>query len=218
MADVDLIPADFTKAQFVRRRVTQLLIACVSIFVVAGALRLGLSLAMSSEKLSIARLEKELQLLARSKAEADNYRQQKLLAENQLAELEDLRGRDRLRLLLQAIDAAYSDGVWLEELRFFRRDPGPNGSPLPGGTGAIMAAKQNAPASGATRPSAAQRVEIIGHATNHTRLAEFMRSLGSQPGIAEVRLQDTGLGSYSNNPVIDLTLLLFVDDKVNKHL
>ena len=43
-----------------------------------------------------------------------------------------------------------------------------------------------------------------------------MRSLGSQPGIAAVRLQDTGLGNYSNNTVINLTLTLLVDDKVRK--
>ena len=43
-----------------------------------------------------------------------------------------------------------------------------------------------------------------------------MRSLSSQPGIAEVRLLDTGLGSYSNSPVINLTLMLLVDDKVRK--
>ena len=222
MADVDLIPADYSKAQLVRRRVRQLLIACVSVVVVVGVARLALNLVMSSEKLNIARLEKEGQLSARSKAEADNYRQQKLLAENQLAELDELRGRDRLRLLLQAIDAAYSDSIWLDELRFFRRDPVPTGnmSSLPGGarSGIIVVPRQNVPVSGAAPPSAGieQRVEIVGHATNHTRLAEFMRSLSSQPGIAEVRLLDTGLGSYSNSPVIDLTLMLLVDDKVRK--
>ena len=225
MADVDLIPADYSKAQLVRRRVRQLLIACVSVVVVVGVARLALNLVMSSEKLNIARLEKEGQLSARSKAEADNYRQQKLLAENQLAELDELRGRDRLKLLLQAIDAAYNDSVWLDELRFFRRDPVPsvptgNMSSLPGGarSGIIVVPRQNVPVSGAAPPSAGieQRVEIVGHATNHTRLAEFMRSLSNQPGIADVRLLNTGLGSYGNSPVIDLTLMLLVDDKVPK--
>lgn len=222
MADVDLIPADYSKTQLVKRRVKQLLIACVSVVVVVGAARLALNLVMSTEKRIIARLENEQQIAARSKAAADNYRQQIQLASNQLAELDELRGRDRLRLLLQAIDAAYSDRVWLDELRFFRHDPASTGNvrARPGGAHSdiIVAPRQNVPASRAARPFAAieQRVEMIGHATNHTRLAEFMRSLGSQPGIAEVRLENTGLGSYSNNPVIDLTLLLFVDDKVGK--
>ena len=221
MADVDLIPADYLNARLVQRRVRQLLIACVCVGVVVGAARLALNLAMSHEKLSLARLEKEGQVSARSKAEADNYRQQKLLAEKQLAELDELRGRDRLRLLLQAIDAAHSDSVWLDELRFFRLDLVANGktSSLPGvRSDIIVVPRQNVPVSGAPPPPAGieQRVEIIGHATNHTRLAEFMRSLSSQPGIAEVRLLDTGLGSYANSPVINLTLLLLVDDKLRK--
>jgi Fimbrial assembly protein (PilN) len=222
VADVDLIPADYTKAQLVRRRVRQLLLACVSVVVIAGVARFALDLVTSSEKVNIARLEKEGQLSTRSKIEADNFRQQKLLAEKQLAELDELRGGDRLRLLLQAIDAAYSDSIWLDELRFFRRDPVPTGNTksLPGGerSGIIVVPRQNVPVSGAVAQPAEieQRVEIIGHATNHTRLAEFMRRLGSQPGIAEVRLLDTGLGSYSNSPVINLTLMLLVDDKVRK--
>ena len=222
MADVDLIPADYSKVQLVRRRVRQLLIACVSVVIVVGAVRLALSLVMSFESFSIARLETEGQILTRSKAEADGYRQQKLLAEKQLAELDELRGRDRLRSLLQAIDAAYSDSIWLDELHFFRRDQVATGnmSSLPGGAHSdiIVVPRQNVVASGAAPPPTRmeQRVEIIGHATNHTRLAEFMRGLSSQPGITEVRLLDTGLGSYSNSPVIDFTLMLLVDDKAGK--
>jgi Tfp pilus assembly protein PilN len=222
VADVDLIPAEYSKTQFVRRRVWQLLLACVSVVVVVGVARLALNLATSFEKVNIARLEKEGQISARSKAEADNFRQQKLLAEKQLADLDELRGGDRLRLLLRAIDAAYSDSIWLDELRFSRRDHAPTGntSTLPGGarSGIIVVPSQNVPVSGTAPPSAGieQRVEMIGHATDHTRLAEFMRSLGSQPGIAEVRLLDTGLGSYRNSPVINLTLMLLVDDKAGK--
>jgi Tfp pilus assembly protein PilN len=222
VADVDLIPAEYSNTQFVRRRVWQLLLACVSVVVVVGLARLALNLATSFEKVNIARLEKEGQISSRSKAEADNFRQQKLLAEKQLADLDELRGGDRLRLLLRAIDAAYSDSIWLDELRFFRRDPVPGGTtkPLPGGerSGIIVVPRQNVPASGASPPPAGieQRVEIVGHATNHTRLAEFMRSLGSQPGIVEVRLLDTGLGSYSNSPVINLTLMLLVDEITGK--
>jgi hypothetical protein len=222
VADVDLIPADYSKAQSVRRRVRQLLLACVALVVVVGAARLALNLVMSLEKASIARLETEGQLSARTRTAADNFRQQKLLAEKQLAELDELRGRDRLRLLLQAIDAAYSDSIWLDELRFFQRDYALAGktSLLPGGerSGIIVVPRPNVPAPAAAAAPAVmeQRVEIVGHATSHTRLAEFMRSLGGQPGIAEVRLRDTGLGSYRNSPVIDLTLMLLVDDKPGK--
>ena len=221
MADIDLIPADYAKLALVRRRMKPLLMALIALALVVGLARLALYLLVSFENANIAQLQKEGQISARTKAEADNFRQQKQLAEKQLAELDELRGRDRLRLLLRAIDAAYSDSIWLEQLRFFRRDlPTGDLSSLPGGgrSGIIVVPKENIPTPGAAPAPAGveQRAEIIGHATNHTKLAEFMRGLGSQPGIAEVRLVDTGLGSYANMPVIDLTLMLLVDDKARR--
>lgn len=221
MADIDLIPADYAKLALARRRMKPLLTALIAVALLVGLARLALTLLVSFEHANIAQLQKQAQISARTKAEADNFRQQKQLAEKQLAELDELRGRDRLRLLLRAIDAAYSDSIWLDQLRFFRRDlPTGDLSSLPGGgrSGIIVVPKENIPAPGAAPAPAGgeQRAEIVGHATNHTKLAEFMRSLGSQPGIAAVRLVDTGLGSYANMPVIDLTLMLLVDDKARR--
>lgn len=222
MADVDLIPADYAKVRRVERRVRQLLIACVVVVAVVGAVRLALSMAISFERLSIVRLEAEGQTITRSKAEADDYRRQKLLAEKQLAELDELRGRDRLRLLLQAIDAAYSDSIWFDELHFFRSDQVAAGrtSSLPGGAHSdiiVLPATSVVALGVASAPTRMeQRAQIVGHAMNHTRLAEFMRGMSSQPGIIEVRLLDTGLGSYNSSPVVDVTLLLLVDDEAGK--
>jgi Tfp pilus assembly protein PilN len=219
MADVDLIPAEYAKRALVRRRMKPLLVALVGVALIIGLARLALYLLVSSENENIAQLQKQGQITARTKAEADNLRQQKQLTEKQLAELDELRGGDRLKLLLRAIDAAYSDSIWLDQLRFVRRDlPTGDLSSLPGGgrSGIIVVPKDNVPAAGAAPAVPEQRAELIGHATNHTKLAEFMRGLGSQPGIGEVRLVDTGLGSYANAPVIDLTLMLLVDDKARR--
>ena len=221
MADVDLIPADYARLARVRSRVKPLLMALIAVALVVGLARLALSLLVSFENANIAQLQKESQIAARTKAEADNFRQQKQRAEKQLAELDELRGRDRLRLVLRAIDAAYSDSIWVEQLRFFRRELSTGDlSSLPGGgrSGVIVVPRQNIPGPGTApaSPGVEQRAEIVGHAINHTKLAEFMRGLGSQPGIAEVRLVDTGLGSYAGTPVIDLTLMLLVDDKARR--
>ena len=221
MADIELIPAGYAKLALVRRRIKPLLIALIALALVVGLARLALYLLVSFENTNIAQLRKEGQIAARTKAEADDFRQQKQLAEKQLAELDELRGRDRLGLLLRALDTAYSDSIWLEQLRFFRRDVSTTDlSSLPGGgrSGIIVVPRENIPAPGAApAPAGAeQRAEIVGHAINHTKLAEFMRGLGSQPGIAEVRLVDTGLGSYAGTPVIDLTLMLLVDDKARR--
>ncbi len=218
MADIDLIPADYRNLARLRRRLPRVVIAVIAVVLIIGVARFALYRLVSFENAHMAQLQTESNVAARSNADADSFRQRKALAEKQLAELDELRGRDRLSLLLRAIDVAYSDSIWVDHVRFFRGDiPAGETSSLPGvgRSGVIVVPKANVPVPGTAPASAAgeQRAEIVGHATSHTKLAEFMRSLASQPGIAEVRLVDTGLGSYANVPVIDLTLVLVIGGK-----
>lgn len=213
MADVDLIPGDYGKGRLVRRRVRQLAGACIAVAVVVGAARAAIGGAMALERSSITRLTKDGEMSARAKSEADAYRRQSVLAEKQLAELEVLRGGDRLRLLMQAIDNAWVEGIWMDEIRF-SRPAGGTSTALPAGgqTGILVVPKP-----GAVAPETPmQLVELVGHAANHTRLAEFMRSLGAQPGVAEVRLQDSSLGAHAGTPVVDLTLHLVLQQKAGR--
>jgi len=214
VADVDLIPAEYSRNRLLRRRAKQFMVACASVAVVVVAARLALERAISLDRQEIVLLQQKGKASTLSKAEADAIRQQKLRADRQLSELDELRGGDRLRLLLYAIDAAWSDSIWLDELRLVRRDRPASGNTgvLPGGgLPIILVQKPGAvPPPDALAPGA-QRVEISGHAANHSRLADFMRGLGGQPGIAAVHLLDTGLGSHASRPVIDLTLQLVVD-------
>ena len=219
MADIDLIPAAYLKRQLVERLVTRFLIAAIAAAVLVGAARVALYRAIASETATIARLQKAVEIYSQTEAKADGYRQQRKISETQLSHLDELRGRDRLKVLLQAIDAAYSPSIWFDELRFSRRENLTTSTlkPLAGGAGStvLVIPKENVPVPGAAagRPSIEQRAEIVGHATDHTRLAEFMRSLSSQPGITDVRLLDTGLRTYTTTQVIDLSLTLLIDAK-----
>ena len=215
MADIDLIPALWLKRQLVRELVRRFVIAVAAVVALVVGARVALNHAIVSETANVARLQKAAEIYSQTEARADGYRQQRKIGEAQLSHLDELRGRDRLRVLLQAIDTAYSPSIWLDELRFLRREYLSTGTVKPpaGGAGStlLVIPKDNVPAAG--RPGVEQRVEIVGHATDHTRLAEFMRSLSAQPGIADVRLLDTGLRTYTNTQVIDLSLTLRIDVK-----
>lgn len=216
MADIDLIPAAYLKRQLAQRLVRRYLIAAIAVAALVGAARVALNGAIASETATVARLSRAAEIYAQTEARADGYREQRKISETRLSQLDELRGRDRLRDLLQAIDAAYSPSIWLDELRFLRRENLPTAAPKPPAAGAGSAVpKGNVPPPGAaaSRPSIEQRVEIVGHATDHTRLAEFMRSLSAQPGIADVRLLDTGLRTYTSTQVIDVSLTLLLDGK-----
>ena len=116
MADIDLIPAAYLKRQLVQRLVTRFLIAAIAVAVLVGGARVALSRAIVSETATVARLQKAVDIYSQTEAKADGYRQQRRIDEARLAHLDELRGRDRLTVLLHAIDTAYSPSIWLDEL------------------------------------------------------------------------------------------------------
>lgn len=219
MAEFDLIPKDYARSQALRRWVKWFALVVALIVAFVALARLGLALAIRSESGELARLRSQDAIAAQAKASADAYRQQKQLAEKQLRALDELRGRDRVRLFLHAMDAAYLNGIWFDEIRYFRGETVATGNlnALPGGanSGIIVMPKESQPGADAAARAGGieQHVGLFGHALNHSLVAQFMRALGSQPGIADVRLQDTGLRAYTTATVIDFKLSLQVDDK-----
>ncbi len=215
MAELDLIPADYARRQVLRRRLGQLFTAAVALACLLVLARAALYLLVSAEKRQVAELQRQAELWAQGKARIEEYQKRKLAAQQQLIALDELRGRDRLRLFLTALDAAYVENVWFDEIRYYRRNDAPARSPdAPPGVaraGIIVLPEKNAAAPAA--PDVGQRVEIAGHAANHATLAQFMRRLEGQRGIAEVSLLDTSARSYPNVVVIDLKLALSIDEK-----
>jgi hypothetical protein len=215
MAELDLIPADYARRQVLRRRIRQLFTAGVALACLLLLARSTLYLLTSAEKRQVAELQRQADLWAQGKARIEEYQKRKLATQKQLIALDELRGRDRLRLFLTALDAAYVENVWFDEIRYYRRNDAPAGNldSLPGGAraGIIVLPEKNAATPAA--PDIGQRVEITGHAVNHATLAQFMRRLESQRGIAEVSLLDTSARSYPNAVVIDLKLALLIDEK-----
>ncbi len=58
----------------------------------------------------------------------------------------------------------------------------------------------------AAPPPLLHRFEIVGHALTHAAVTDFMRDLGAQPGIANLRLTDSGMRRYSTIDVVDFRL------------
>jgi hypothetical protein len=219
MAEFDLIPQDYARNQVLRRRVKWFVRAVAAVVLLTALARLGLALGSRHERAEVARLRQQSQIAQQEKARVNALRQQKLVAEEQLRALDKLRGRDRVRLFLDAMDAAYINGIWFDQIRYYRSEVRPTGNlnALPGGAHSriIVVPKENLPASAAGGPIE-QHVELFGHALNHSLVAEFMRALDRQPGIVDLRLLDTGLRTYVNAVAIDFKLTLRVDEKAGR--
>ena len=214
MADIDLIPKQYVAQRLLRRRGRQLAAALLGVACLVGAARAGLWVATSHEQQELARLRRNETDSAATRARVQEFEAQKAAAEKQLKSLTDLRGRGRAALVLNALDGAYLNGVWLDEIRSFRTAPA---EAQPAVTVAKPATPAPAPApAAATTPARPmqQRVELAGHAVDHARLAAFITRLSGQPAFAEVQLLDTSARAYSAATIVDFKVMLVVSDKL----
>jgi hypothetical protein len=207
MSEFDLIPPDYVRGKTLRRQMKWFIVALVAVASLVALGWLGLRSLVALENREVARLQEQGRLAALGKAKEEAYRQRTQVAAHQLDVLDELRGRDRMLMFFKAIDAAHVEGVWFDEVRFARRA-------APGSIEAGAAGKAPDPKDPSAKPAEIEQVaEIAGYAVSHSKLAEFMRSLGRQPGIAAMRLIDSGLRTNANTQAIDARISLRVDDK-----
>ncbi len=209
-----MIPGDYRQGRSGRRLLRRFIVACVVVLCCIGLARMLLGYLIWRENVQVVRLEQQEQVVEQNKARTEGFRQQKQVTEQQLAALNKLRGRDRVALFLRSIDNVYIEGVWLDSLHFMRR----NGTGKLQAPGAVNSGIIVVPNGAETAQSLQidQGAEMIGHAMNHTMLAEFMRNLGKQPTVADLRLIDTGTRNYTNIQVVDFNLSLQLDEKVQE--
>lgn len=211
---MDLIPSDFRKSQRTRHFLRSTLLAVVLILGVLGLARLALEMLISADQARIAQLRERDGSSQRQQSVLAGLRQRKQQIEQQLATLASLRGSERVASLLRGLDAAFVDGVWLETLRLAQSLPDDAAAGKPGAPAVAPApaagAAAGGPGSGGKVASGIHSAEITGHALDHTRLAGFMRTLGAQPGIAQLVLVDSRARPQGSGEGVDFTLALQV--------
>ena len=191
MRDMDLIPGDFRQGIKLQRQFRGFFLAGALVLAGVVVARLWLGYATWRERALVVRFEQQQQELAHNQAKTEQLQQQRQVTEQQLAALDQLRGRDRVALFLHAVDQAYNEHIWLDSVHFLRRG-----------------AAADKPALAVT-----QGADLYGHAANHSELAQFMRQLGAQAAVADLRLISTTSRSVNDAQVIDFNLSLQVDDK-----
>ena len=211
MADIDLIPRQYVAQRLLRRRARRFAAVLLGIACLVGAARGAVWFATSHEQHELARLRRNEHDSAETRARLQSFEQQKTAAEKQLKALSELRGRGRAALVLHALDAAHLSGVWFDEIRSFRTGL-PSAQPAGAAPAAAAPGAPATPAAAAPATPVQQRVELVGHAVDHARLALYMTRLSTQPGFREVQLVDTSVRAYSVATVVDFKILLVLSD------
>jgi uncharacterized protein YegJ (DUF2314 family) len=217
MGEMDLIPGDYRQNRNRRGLLRNFIMVCVLVLCCIGLARMLLTYLIWRENVQVVRLEQQENISEQNKAKSDAYRQQKQVTEQQLTALNELRGRDRVALFLQAIDAAYGNGIWFDSVHFMRQNKTGTLENVPGAANTGIIVVPNG-ADAAPQIDISQSVEILGHAANHSLLAEFMRTLGAQSSVADLRLIDTSLRNYTTTQVVDFNLALQMDKSVHMQI
>lgn len=206
MAEFDLIPPSYARGKRVHRRAKYLLVAAAAGLIVIGASWLALHTRVVLKAREVAHLQARSRLAAAGRAQQQQYRDGVRAAERKLAALHALRGWGSVRVLIEAIDAAYVDGIWVDEMRLTRQvrfaAPAARSGPA-----------ARVPSDMAYPSDVEHTAEIAGHAVDQSALGEFLRRLGRQPGISAVRLVDTGMRASADTGELDAKIALSVGDR-----
>ena len=207
---VDLIPAEYRRGLRAQRLLRTFGWTCLALVLAFGVSFTGLARAVSAERAALARYKQLQAQSAAWQARLTELKAQKESADSRLRVLDALRGGAQIGPLFDQVDAALNARVWFQDLEFSQG--GETG--LPGveagvpkaavpGSGSVAAAAADKPAEPSQRSAHA---EIRGTAADHAALADFIRQLGSRPGVSKVELRDTNTRSYSNVQVVDFRL------------
>jgi len=204
---MDLIPGDYRQDRGLRRIVNRFILVCALVISLVGLTRMLLTYLIWRENVQVVRLEQQQQISEQNKSRTEGYRQQMQVTQQQLDALNELRDRDRVAVFLTAIDESFSEGIWFDGMHFMRSNVT---GMLANTSGAVKTGIIVVPAGADVKQStdALLGVEISGHAVTHSLLADFMRKLGADPSVADLRLIDTSTRNYTTVQVVDFKLAL----------
>jgi len=206
---VDLIPQEYRQAVHMRRLLRGVGWTCLALALAVGAAAAGLAYLVNDERMALARYR---QLQAQSRAQGARLAEltaRRNEAQKQLQTLDALRGGASIGQLVAAVDTALGERIWFQELSFSRVGDVIDRKAESAGAGyVVLAAKDKRPEEkgGETGWRARERAEIRGLAADHAVLAEFIKQLGAQPEVRQVKLIDTSARSYPNVQVVDFQL------------
>lgn len=211
---VDLIPEDYRREQRLRRLLRGFACGCILLVAAIVLARVGLSHRLDVEREGLARSRAEATRVAAERAGLAELTARRQALAARLQAFDALRARTAVARLLAAIDDAIDQRVWFDEIAYSSGAAAGMTGPAPMAPGGEPPARaRRTPVAGsaaslddgALLPSG-DRVDIRGHALDHAALADLIRRLRAQPGIAEVGLRDTSARTYTTVQVIDFAL------------
>ena len=206
---VDLIPEEYRQTRRLSRLLRGFGWTCCGMAAVIAATAAGVAYLVKDERVALARFQ-QLQAQGRAqRARLTELTARRNEAQKQLQALDALRGGASIGQLVAALDAALNERIWFQELAFRRGGDVIDRKAESAGAGYfVVAPKDKRPEDKGEENGwrAQERAEVRGLAGDHAVLAEFIKQLGAQPEVRQVRLLDTSARNYPNVEVVDFQL------------
>lgn len=216
MADVNLIPDEYTRLRHIRKVVKRFLYCCGALLLLLIAARIVLGLANNYEKSRAERLKSGESLMQEQKRQVDQLGARKEELQLRLDMLDHLRGGPPARQMFTVIDNTINESVWFTKIDFSRADDEGASSRKDRSTGYFIVVPEEKAAAlpkGSWQNSA--HINITGMALTHSALAEFVDLLVAEPQIETVQVQNTHSRKYLETSVVEyeLTAVMLSDNR-----
>lgn len=215
MRDIDLIPADYRRARWLRTWSRKMALSSAALAALCLLSFGGLSLKVSQLRDEAAVLEQQRAVTAQQREDLEALNRQKTALDRQLSLLGSLRSGAPAQAVFLAIDQALADAeVWFVNWQFRRAGVMvPESEAVGVQTGYFIVVPELAAQEGEQGWLVETHMTITGQARDHEALSRFVSGLYAQPAVVNVSVQRTELSQLSSREVVQFDLAVVLNSE-----
>ena len=200
MHDIDLVPAEYVQSRRLRQRLVLFGAAVALVLIAVASGRAWLAVRLDRERTGLDLVRQHGRLAGEQRSRVAGLQAQKAAGDAQLATLRTLLDDSPFDAIWPALDVAYNGRIWLDSLSYTRTARA-DAAALPNAQATTPAAPAVSAASAAA-PDLQYGIELSGHGLDHAAVSDFKQALATRPGVASLRLADSGLKQLGTLEVV----------------
>ncbi|MDJ0926916.1 MAG: hypothetical protein QNJ73_04615 [Gammaproteobacteria bacterium] len=215
MPDIDLIPADYRRARWLKVWLRQIISSGAAMLTVTLVAFGFLSIQVKELRAEAAQLEKQRAVTEQQRQDLEQLDSQKKALSQQLSLLSSLRSGAPARSMFMTVDKALANAdVWFLQWEFRRAGVKVPESQARGvETGYFIVVPESGEAGGDQAWLVETHMKITGQARDHEALSRFVKGLYMQSSVVDVSVQRTDLSRLRDRDVVQFDLAVVLNSE-----
>ena len=217
MHSIDLIPAEYRLARWLKGWLRQLAITAAVIAGLSVLAFVGLQQRANSLTAEVQRLEQQQAVTAQQRAVLEDLDRRKTSIGQQLSVLKGLRSGAPAQAVFKVVDKALADAeVWFLEWTFQRAGmKSPNSEQAGVETGYFVMIPDSAVAEGSQPWLVETHMTIKGQARDYKALSRFVNGLYAELTVVDVKVQRTEMSQRNSKDVVQFEVAVVLNSEAN---